>query len=38
MSNDLLVDVDTLRNQVRDKYRDVAVDPHPMHDVDLWTG
>ncbi len=31
MSNDLLVDVDTLRTQVRDKYRDVALDPHGAH-------
>lgn len=31
MPNDLLVDVDTLRTQVRDKYRDVAVDPHGVH-------
>ncbi len=31
MSNDLLVDVDTLRTQVRDKYRDVALDPHGTH-------
>jgi SAM-dependent methyltransferase len=29
--NDALVDVDTLRTQVRDKYRDVAVDPHGVH-------
>ncbi len=28
MSNETLVDVDTLRAQVRDKYRDVATDPH----------
>src|SRR5438067_4572887 len=28
MAEDLLVDVDTLREQVRDKYREVAVDPH----------
>jgi SAM-dependent methyltransferase len=31
MSNDLLVDVDTLRTHVRDKYRDVALDPHGTH-------
>jgi SAM-dependent methyltransferase len=31
MSNDVLVDVDTLRTQVRDKYRDVANDPHGTH-------
>ena len=31
MADDLLVDVDTLRTQVRDKYRDVAVDPHGTH-------
>jgi arsenite methyltransferase len=31
MSDDLLVDVDTLRTQVRDKYRDVALDPHAVH-------
>jgi arsenite methyltransferase len=28
MADDLLVDVDTLREQVREKYRDVAVEPH----------
>ena len=28
MADDLLVDVDTLREQVREKYREVAVDPH----------
>ena len=28
MAEDLLVDPDTLRVQVRDKYREVAVDPH----------
>ena len=28
MPEDLLVDAETLREQVRDKYRDVAVDPH----------
>ena len=28
MGDDLLVDVDVLREQVRDKYREVAVDPH----------
>jgi SAM-dependent methyltransferase len=28
MADDLLVDPDALRNQVRDKYREVAVDPH----------
>jgi arsenite methyltransferase len=31
MINDLLVDVETLRTQVRDKYRDVALDPHGTH-------
>jgi SAM-dependent methyltransferase len=31
MSNETLVDVDTLRTQVRDKYRDVANDPHGSH-------
>ena len=31
MPHDLLVDVDTLRTQVRDKYRDVALDPHGAH-------
>lgn len=31
MPNDLLVDVDTLRAQVRDKYRDVALDPDGPH-------
>src|SRR5713226_6890195 len=28
MGEDLLVDPDTLREQVRDKYREVALDPH----------
>jgi arsenite methyltransferase len=28
MPEDLLVDAETLREQVRDKYREVAVDPH----------
>ena len=28
MSEDLSVDPETLREQVRDKYREVAVDPH----------
>lgn len=28
MSEDLLVDPETRREQVRDKYRGVAVDPH----------
>ena len=28
MPEDLLVDPETLREQVRDKYREVAVDPH----------
>ncbi len=28
---DLLVDVDTLRTQVREKYRDVALDPYGEH-------
>ena len=31
MSNETLVDVDTLRTQVRDKYRGVADDPHGTH-------
>jgi arsenite methyltransferase len=31
MSNETLVDVETLRTQVRDKYRDVANDPHGTH-------
>ncbi len=31
MSKETLVDVDTLRTQVRDKYRDVANDPHGAH-------
>jgi arsenite methyltransferase len=31
MSNETLVDVDTLRTQVQDKYRDVALDPHGTH-------
>ena len=31
MSNELLVDVTTLRTQVRDKYREVALDPHGEH-------
>lgn len=31
MTDDLLVDRDTLRRQVRDKYRDVALDPHAEH-------
>jgi SAM-dependent methyltransferase len=31
MSNETLVDVDTLRSQVRDKYRDVANHPHGSH-------
>ena len=31
MSNELLVDVATLRTQVRDKYREVANDPHGAH-------
>ncbi len=31
MSNETLVDVDTLRTQVRDKYREVANDPHGAH-------
>ena len=30
MADDLLVDADTLRAQVRDKYREVAVDPAPQ--------
>src|SRR4030081_2986157 len=28
MADDLLVDPETLREQVRDKYREVAIDPH----------
>jgi len=31
MSDQLLVDVETLRDQVREKYRDVAIDPHGDH-------
>src|SRR6266702_2670654 len=31
MSDELLVDAATLRQQVRDKYRDVALDPHAEH-------
>jgi len=31
MPHELLVDVDTLRTQVRDKYREVALDPHGAH-------
>ena len=31
LSNETLVDVETLRTQVRDKYRDVAEDPHGAH-------
>ncbi len=31
MSDELLVDVDTLRTQVREKYREVAIDPHGPH-------
>ncbi len=31
MTTELLVDVDTLRTQVRTKYRDVALDPHGEH-------
>lgn len=31
MTQDLFVDVDTLRTQVRDKYREVALDPHGAH-------
>ena len=31
MSNELLVDVATLRAQVQDKYREVANDPHGTH-------
>jgi arsenite methyltransferase len=31
MTDDLLVDPETLRQQVRDKYRDVALDPHAEH-------
>jgi arsenite methyltransferase len=30
-SNEPLIDVDTLRAQVRDKYRDVAIHPHGAH-------
>ena len=28
MTNELLVNVETLRRQVQDKYREVALDPH----------
>ena len=31
MTDDLLVDPETLRQQVRDKYRDVALDPQAEH-------
>src|SRR5207244_4221130 len=31
MADDLLVDPVTLRQQVRDKYRDAALDPHAEH-------
>ena len=31
MSNQTFVDVETLRSQVRDKYREVADDPHGAH-------
>ena len=31
MNNDLLVDAETLREQVREKYRDVALAPHGEH-------
>ncbi len=31
MTTELLVDVDTLRTQVREKYREVALDPHGQH-------
>jgi arsenite methyltransferase len=31
MTDDLPVDTGTLRQQVRDKYRDVALDPHAEH-------
>ncbi len=31
MPNEMLVDVDTLRSQVQDKYREVALDPHGTH-------
>ena len=31
MTTELLVDVDTLRTQVRTKYREVALDPHGQH-------
>jgi SAM-dependent methyltransferase len=31
MTDDLLVDPRTLREQVRDKYRDVALEPHAEH-------
>ena len=31
MPHSLFVDVDTLRSQVREKYRDVALDPHGAH-------
>jgi arsenite methyltransferase len=31
MTDDLVVNPETLREQVRDKYRDVALDPHAEH-------
>jgi arsenite methyltransferase len=31
MSDDLVVDVEALRDQVREKYRNVAVDPHATY-------
>src|SRR5512143_752841 len=31
MSDQLIVDVDTLRTQVQEKYREVALDPHGEH-------
>ena len=31
MNNDLLVDAETLREQVREKYREVAIAPHGEH-------
>ncbi len=33
MTDELLVDVDTLRAHVQDTYRVVAVDPHGAHQV-----
>ena len=38
MTDELLVDPGTLRQQVRDKYRDVALDPHAEHHFLTRTG